>query len=68
MFAQQVKQQSRIDTRAQTDGKRKPDVFQRADKGKVHQLRANEREDGDFDRRFDVLPCIETGCQHFNHD
>ena len=43
-------------------------MFQRHDKGDVHQLGHNQREHGHFDRRFDVLLGVEGGCEHFNHN
>ena len=68
MFAQKEKQQTCIQTRAQTDSEGQTDVFERRNEGKVHQLRANQRENSDFNGGFDVLAGVETGRQHFNHN
>ena len=58
----------RIQTRAQTDSEGQTDVFERRNEGKVHQLRANQRENSDLNGGFDVLARVETGSQHFNHN
>ena len=41
VFAQKEKQQTCIQTRAQTDSEGQADVFERRNEGEVHQLRAN---------------------------
>ena len=68
MFAQKEKQQACIQTRAQTNSEGQTDVFERRNEGKVHQLRANQRENSDLNGGFDVLAGVEAGCQHFNHN
>ena len=68
VFAQEVKQQTCVQTRTQTDGEGQSDVFERRNEGEVHQLRANQRENGDLNGSFDILARVETGCQHFNHN
>ncbi|SVM43098.1 Uncharacterised protein [Klebsiella pneumoniae] len=43
-------------------------MLQGANKGEVHHLRHEQRDDSNFHRRFNVLARIESGSQHFHHN
>ena len=65
---QQGVEQRGVQACAEADGEREADVFERHDEGKVHDLGNNQREHGDFHRRFDVLFGIKGGREHLDHN